>query len=249
MTTTSIRNVIFVGFVSFVFTSLALAQEKREKLDASGTLKAIAPGAIQFAAKDGEIWTVKLPAKPQDLTFSGSAEHSFLKPGMMVRFTATMNKKGQVVGTIPSITIFTPIDATDVGLHLDKPQSGGNPLGGLFNDNKPMDEPKKPVKKPVVEQVDYRIGGKLVSLRNNRLVVSAGGTSVKCELAENAKISVSIADLSWAKPGDKVEVDAWYYANMKQAGAMGEKVTILASEPLKDEKKKPATDDDKKSEK
>ena len=91
------------------------------------------------------------------------------------------------------------------------------------------------------------MGGTLKSFKGNRLVVVAGRMEVKCELAETAKIKVSISDLSFVQLGDKVEVDGWYYANAKQAGLWANSVSVTAANPLTGEKKKtkPAEDDPK----
>ena len=57
-----------------------------------------------------------------------------LKPGMKVTFSAVMNKKGVVQGPITSLTVFTPVEATDIGVWPEKGSEGGpNPLEGLFS--------------------------------------------------------------------------------------------------------------------
>ena len=222
--------------------------QPRENLSARGTFRGGFAGGFVFASDSNETWKVKLPQKASEVSFSGTAESTFLRAGMKVTFSALMNKKGVVKEPVTALAVFTPQEAKDIGVWPEGVGEGApNPLEGLFSPREVKEEPKTKGKKPVVEDQVCRVGGTLKSFKGNRLVVVAGRTEVKCELAENAKIRVSTSDLSFVQVGDKVEVEGWYYANAKQAGLWANSVSITAANPLVGEKKKtkPADDESK----
>jgi hypothetical protein len=225
--------------------SLALAQEDRpkENLRAVGTIRGVFNGGFQLATDTNEQWKVKLPDKASEVSFSGTADHSFLKPGMYVKFSAVMNHKGVVQGPITSLTVFTPLEDKDIGWWPEKAAGGGpSPLEGLFSQKEvKKEEPKGKGKK--IEDEAYYVGGTLKSLKAGRMSVQSGGKEIKCVLAEDAKIKVATSDLSFAKLGDKVEVEGWYYANAK-GGLWANQVSVTAANTLQNEKKKPKTDDE-----
>jgi hypothetical protein len=224
----------------------SFAQDRpREQFATKGKLRGVAAGVIQVASDDNETWTIKLPQKADETTFSGNADLSFLKPGMLVKFVSVLNKKGQAAEPITQLVIFTPVERTDVGIWPDRDNDGGaNPLENLFTSPEKKEEPKGKSTKKIAEDQPYRIGGTLVSLKSGKMVVSAGGVQVKAELAENAKIRVSTNNLAFAQVGDKVEVSGWYYANAKQAGAWANTVSVTAANTLEGEKKKTRPTDD-----
>lgn len=233
-----------------VVPAVLFAQDQpKENLSAKGTLRGVFAGGIQLATDDNEAWKVKLPDKPSEISYSANAEQSFLRPGMKVKFSAVMNRKGIVQEPITSLTVFTPLKPADLGVWPETEGEGAyNPLAGLFNTEEPKEQPKVKGKKPVVEDVACRVGGTLKSLKSGRMVVVAGRMQIKCELAENAKIRVSTSDLSLAQLGDKVEVEGWYYANAKQAGLWANQLSITAAEPLTGEKKKSGKESEEKEE-
>jgi hypothetical protein len=215
---------------------MALAQENnRERFDKSGTLRGVVPGGLQMATSDNELWNVRIEGRQAEVSYTASADASFLKPGMLVKFTAIVNKKGQVADPITFITVFTPVDRTELGVYPEN-TGGSNPLEGLFSSEK-KEQPKKPVKK-IVEDQPYRIGGTLASLKSGKMVVSAGGIQFKCELADDAKIRVALGNLSYAQVGDKVDAEGWYYETSKP-NAVANRVSVTAVNTLTEEKKRP----------
>ena len=232
------RNRIWsMACVALLSAASLLAQEpKWEQMQASGKLVRLVPGGLQVAAEKGDQWNVKLPDNPKYINYVAEADTDFLKPDMMIRFSAIISSKGLVVSEVSSITVFTPQEPGDIGL---APEGGGNnPADALFGTDTKEEKPK-PKKGP--EQLPYTIGGQIVSVKGKKMVVSAGGTVLKCDLAENTKVSVSVADLSYAKIGDKVEVEGRYLADNKPAGAWARSVSITAANPLVNSKKKPKT--------
>lgn len=240
----ALRRLVVLSLLATVPCVASAQEEPRERLEAKGTFRAGFNGGFQLATDTNETWLVKLPKKPDEISFTANAEQSFLRPGMKVKFTAVMNKKGIVKEPVTSLVVFTPTEAADIGVWPENAGHAPNPLEGLFSPREVKEEPKGKGKKPVVEDQVCRVGGTLKSLKSGRLVVIAGRMEVKCELAENAKIKVATSDLSLAQLGDKVEVEGWYYPNARQAGLAANRVSVTAANPLTGEKKKSKPTDD-----
>ena len=203
---------VYVLYIAAIFVPVVLAQDKRpphEPLNTTGILKGAANGRLVVATENAGMWQVTLPNSHEKVSYSASADLEYLKPGMMLRFNATITNKGLVVSEISALTVFTPVEKGDVGI---KPAAEMGPSGAdaLFADPK---DAKKPPKAP--EQMACIVAGELVSLKGKKMLVSAGGVSLKCELAENAKVDVFVHDLRLAQPGDKVNLRAWFYTNNK----------------------------------
>jgi len=228
-----------------VASAVAAQDQPKENLTAKGTFRGGFGGGFQFATDTNEIWKVKLPQKASEVSFAANADQSFLRPGMKVKFTAVMNRKGIVKEPVTSLVVFTPLEPKDIGVWPEGAgESAPNPLEGLFSPKEVKETPKAKGKRPVVEDQLCRVGGTLKSFKGDRLIVVAGRLEVKCELAEDAKIKVATSDLSFVQVGDKVEVEGWYYANAKQAGLWANSVSVTAANPLTGEKKKARPGDD-----
>jgi hypothetical protein len=226
------------GVLLLAISGAAQDDKGRERYEAAGTIRALAPGAVQVATNDNQLMSVKLPAKPADISFIAKAETSFLRPGMTVKFSTNFNKRGQPAEPISSLTVFTPLEATDLGVYPENAGAGGpKPLDGLFSEPEPVAQPKKKAPKVKIEDIPYRVGGRIVSLKGSKMIVAAGGSQLKCELADAARIQVALADLSYAKQGDKVEVMGWHYPATQPSVAMAGTISVTALEPLVGETK------------
>ena len=223
---------------------------EREPLNISGTVKGVAPGAIQVAVSEKEVWLVKVDPniKPQDVTFSGSAEKTFLRPGMFIEFRAQVNKRGTVLEPVASLTVFTPSDARPPGVLPDGEAGGGGAavFGEAKEENKgekkkPDPKEKKAAAKPKGEDTIYRVAGAISKVgRAGDVTVSAGGAQVKFNLAEDCKISVDTNDLTFVSPGDKVTLHGSSFKGQPGEG-VASKIEVTATNPLTDgSKKKPA---------
>ena len=211
----------------------------RENLSASGVLKGARGLTLQMQTTEGEQWLIQLqPGRPTDITFTAAAEASWLRPGMLVQFSSKLNKRGQADEPVTQLTVFTLREGYQLGVLSDTSIGGENASAGLFEE--PVEKPKaKKAKVKVDEDTVYRIAGQVTKIsRTGEMTVNAGGTTVKANLAEDAKVSVDVNDLSYARPGDKVEVRGWYVAGQRQQ-AVGNQVSVSAAEPLEGPKKKP----------
>src|SRR6185295_4559643 len=83
-------------------------QAPRVDVQCAGTVKDVGAGVSQLAADDGEQWLVKIEARPQDIAYMGSADGSFLRPGLFVRLSSKLNRRGQTADKIGELTVITP---------------------------------------------------------------------------------------------------------------------------------------------
>jgi hypothetical protein len=222
----------------------------REPLQCAGTVKQVGRGVIGLQTEAGDQWLVQVEARPQDLSFTGSADATFVKPGMWIRFTTKLTRRGDAQEPIAMAEIYTPREGFGVGVYPEGAGVGGGEGGPVFapaEEEKPRPEAKAKVRD---EDVVYRVGGQVTKIsRLGELTINAGGTSVKATLTEDAKISVDVADLSFLRAGDSIEVRGWYPAGTK-GRAIVSQVTASTAEPLTDpsKKKRPAPAADKPAE-
>jgi hypothetical protein len=208
-----------------------------ENTEFSGSIKAMQLPLVQVAASGGENWVVQIEARPQDVVFQGSADPAFVKPGMLVEFKAKVNKKGQAADPVQSLTIFTVREGRGVGVQAEGGLAKGE--GELFS-SKP-DEPEK--KGPRVKGEDdpmYTVAGQITKLsRLGEMTINCAGTTIKADLAKDAKVSVDVNNLQFAQVGDKVEVRARYPMGQKAAGqGLATQITVMGAKPLGEPKKR-----------
>ena len=89
------------------------AEQPKEQLTASGTIKAVYPGLLQIVTGDGQQWRIGVGARPLNISFTGAADKSWLRPGMFVQFTGSFNKRGQAQSPIQEVKAFTPGKASE----------------------------------------------------------------------------------------------------------------------------------------
>ena len=67
-----------------------------------------------------------------------------------------------------------------------------------------------------VQPARFLIAGRLVNINNGKMVVAAPGFQTTVSLAKKVTIRVKSNNPSLIRVGDKVNVDAWYYAGQAQ---------------------------------
>lgn len=216
----------------------------RENMQASGTVKGLQRGLIHLVTDAGDQWLIQVQAaRPQDVSFTGTAEPGFVKPGMWVRFQTKLSRRGDAAEPIDSLEIFTPREGYQAGVFSDAAIGGGSAGAAELFGEEPKPEAKKPKPKANDEDTVYTVAGQVSKIsRLGELSINAAGTSVKAKLADEAKVRLDMADLSFLRAGDKIEVSGWHPAGQK-GRAIATQVTASASQPLADtsKKKKPAT--------
>jgi len=203
-------NRIFSSFTLTVFIFAACttnAQQQpppKETLRGDGTVIAIGAGKIQVELKDSKKWVIYIPDNPEYIDVSGTAVLPWLKPQMFVSFTGLFDAKGAPQTEIREILVFQPNKDTKLGAQQDG-ISGANKnlFGGNPNPN-------------AVQTARFIISGKLVNINNGKMVVAAPGFQTTVSLAKKMTIRVKSHDPRLIRVGDKVIVDAWYYAGQAQ---------------------------------
>lgn len=231
-------NTIPVSFWLFAWTTIlwclcgtvSAQQQQREQGRWTGKLKGIgAGGVLQVESDKGEQWLVALERRPQEVSFQGSATPAFLRPGMLVQFTAMIDKKGEAQEPLGEIKVISPRTGIQIGL-----QAGGNLGAGLFNSND--DDANKKKKKVRSDTASYLVTGTLRSIKDRKMYIAAGAT-IKAEVADNSRVNFDITDFSLAREGDSVEIQGWRYPN--QANQLyASRLTIIADKLLDPDEKK-----------
>lgn len=208
-----------------------------ENAELSGSIKAMQGSMVQVAAGGGENWIVQIDARPQDVVFQGPADPAFVKPGMLVEFKAKVNKRGQAAEPVQSLTIFTVREGRSVGVQAEGGLAKGE--GELFA-SKPEETEKKGPRAKGEDDPVYQVAGQITKLsRLGEMTINCAGTTIKADLAKDAKVSVDVNHLQFAQIGDKVEVRARYPMGQKAAGqGLATQITVIGAKPLGEPKKR-----------
>jgi preprotein translocase subunit YajC len=197
-------------------------QQAMTAVDVSGTIGAVAPGRIQVLSDSNENWIIALSPKTK-VQVSGEASADFLRPGMFVQLKAEVDKRGVAADKIEELTIVTPSQQKTPGV-FSKP--GGE---GVTPDGFPAGK--------AAAGGSSTVRGKIASIKKNKLQIQVDKGMVICELSDNPKISIDLADYSMARIGDKIKAQC-----LKMAGASGPvqamQVKIDLAGPLGEKKKK-----------
>jgi hypothetical protein len=220
-----------------------------EPFAATGTIAGVGRGQIQIVTVTQQKWLVAV--SPQAVVHvTGTAEPDFLRPGMFIRFTAALDKKGKGQEPVGELTIFTPSAEMGIGVWpegmavgdvgAEQPAQPPNPFGGAFGVGTPAVPP---------DTGRYMVAGRFVKERNGKLLVYFGSGTAEIELAENPAIKVDVADYTVAKQGDSISVTKGQMypnqpmiiqANPNAVGqAMALEMEIQLSQPLTGPRKKP----------
>ena len=200
---------------------------ERQRLKTDAKVKAVRGNFMQVVVGDDQVWLLRVDAKPDSITLTGTAEPSWLRPGMPVRLTASLDKRRKAVEPITEFAVITPREGIRMGVFPEQ----GLGAGGFGFD----DDGGKP---PADAGIPCLVTGRLTGYKNGEITVAPGGAPVRGKLAEEATIKVDVADISFARPGDKVHVEGFYF---QKGQAIVTLVEIEAAEPFKgpEPKKKP----------
>jgi hypothetical protein len=227
-----------------------------EPFAAEGTVQAVTRGRIQMSTDSAQNWTLMVDPKAV-VHVTGAAEPDFLRNGLSVRFTAELDKGGVANEKIQQLTIFTPSPENPPGVwpEGERPAAGKGPegelRGGIDADNGPAirkapeggrrrgsGADNGPAAAKALAPGVYTVAGRITSFRKGRLTVNAGRSTVRADVAEDAKIDVDFADYSLAKQGDKISVTKGATFAGRAGLAQAQELTITLSEPLAPPKKK-----------
>jgi hypothetical protein len=233
----SITRTFVACVIAAAITAPAYSQDRpkgdREKMPAEGKLIGMARGMLRVKTEDEGEWFVAVGRGVQEISVVGQAEASWLRPGMLVRFTGNFNRKGEAVAPIKELSVVTMREGMRFGMALANPPSRfGGSGGGLFADADEEEKKAKPkrAKKLKPEDIAYTVVGRIAKIRKGEYSIVAGRL-LKFELDEKPRIDVDVADLTLVPQGASITLDAWYLPN-QPGRAMANKISVTLEKPL-----------------
>lgn len=191
-------------------------------LRGQGQLLAIKPGLMQVRANSGEIWLMKIEARPEKILVQGAAVAGWLRSNMLVRFSAILDGKGVAQAPVDELIVFTPQPGFRIGVFPEPDQ--------LFAGDKQPPTKRTRRRRGAMPEGRYLVAGRLVSFRDGEFRVTAGSSTVRAQLAEKAKIRVdAVGDFSLVRQGDKVDYIGKFYEKGK---AIVSELTFTAASPF-----------------
>lgn len=205
-------------------TSPAFAQNEREELATIGRVMGIQGNMLQVEARDGVVWLVQLPNQMRNVTYRNTAGVKFLGPGVFVNFSGKFDKRGKMEGSVSTLKVFTPQSPDQLGIFPDALGGAGTGFGAAPAQPQPAaadDAPKS-----------YQVSGRIAKVaRNGDVMIQAGQQSVTVSIDPAAQIEIEVDTLELARPGDTINLDAWYYPQ-RVGQAMATRVEVTGAQPL-----------------
>lgn len=187
-------------------------ESERKEIRTKGKIQGINGSVMQVVGEQAVPFLVKMPEEMRNIHLIGAAHPGWLKQGMLVRFIGEFDPAGKCQAPIRRLEVFT-----------FRPPRPGDPVSqvGVFRlpAEAPVlqakDEAARPAPMPAPNTARFRIVGQLGGFKNGQIAVAAGSTMVQATLAADAEIVVDVADYSLAKPGDEIEIEGWYYPQIR----------------------------------
>lgn len=204
------------------YASQTGAQQQLRAVEMKGTIEASSPGVISVKCDGQEIY-LKIDPRNTKVECSGTAEASYLQPGLLVRFRAELDKKGVAQDDVSELSIVSPSEKNDPGITSDD-----------ISDDKEKRKSKKD------GGGGSLVVGTIKQFKDGTLVVQAGGRAVRATLADKPDISVELDDYTMAEAGDKIQFKGRMPDQQLQQGpaqALADEITITFTEPFAGDKK------------
>ncbi len=190
-----------------------------------GTIEGVQGNMLQVKATAGHPYWVALQPGFSKVGVTGTARPDYLKPGMLVSFTADLpkEKKGEVDEPLADLAIITESDTNTVG---------------LFNEDRDNKESTR-----------FFVRAKVKTYKDGKLTVMAGGKPVVAPVPSDLEIKLESIDLGIVRQGDGIKVTGKQVQAYKSEGnniqpgqVVGQTVDIKLQETLNAStfKKKPA---------
>jgi hypothetical protein len=178
----------------------------------TATITGVGSQGIEVVDAKGDKWRVVPEKKNCKIEVTGTADVSFLKPDMLVRFNAQFDKKGNAAAPVDSLDIISPQAAMSATSIKTEFQAGQAQNGIII--------------------------GHIKSIKSNHLAVTNTMGTFSFDLAPNATIKVDVSEPALAQAGDKVDVQGY----ISQPGmAVARVMHITLSNVLGEPKKKATT--------
>ena len=212
----SVLAILGIGWLAPGGAGRVAAQDPQAELaklqmhDVIGKVHAVAPGTIQVLSQANQPYIVQVAPKISKTTVTGTAKADFLRPGVFIRFTAELDKRGNAKGDLSDLAVFTPNEILQPGVLNDNPSSETGP---------------------------FVVSGQITANRKGKVTIRAGKTMVKAKISDDAAIKLEVEDYSIAKQGDDISVKG-RLLQMGSAGPpvqptliVGEEIKITLAEP------------------
>jgi hypothetical protein len=174
------------------------AQPKGQEVDVEGTVAGVMPGMIQVKVLTGQTWMFQVSPKAK-VAITGTAEKSFLQPGLLVEFKATLDQKFHATAKVTALTICSLSPQKFPGLF---PEGGGLTI--------PEPSGPKSKKKEAAGPGNYHVVGLLLmGTKEGQYSVKTPQGMVVFELDDAAEIKVEMNSppgLRYARAGDQIHV-------------------------------------------
>src|SRR5262245_9407607 len=154
----------------------AAARQMETPFQGSYTIEAIGSRGLEIVFDNGSKGLVA-PDKFCKIEVTGSADPAFLKPGLLVKFNAQLDKKNRATAPVSELEIVTLQTAKS-------PEKGG----GLAAD----DKGSKKAEKTASTETSGTVLGQVTEFKNNELSVQTSAGAIKAELAANPTIKVHV---------------------------------------------------------
>ncbi len=163
----------------------------RETLSEKGTFQGSSGNSMKVLL-NSEPWLIELQPPDTKVSVTGEAEPDFLRPGLHIKFSGELDKKGTALAKeIESVEIFTP--------------AGKGGIGAFES----ADAEAKPIAKPA-DGTTYEFRTKVGGYKPGELTVVIGGKKIVAKTSENFSVTVNTGDLSLVSEGDAVTITGWY---------------------------------------
>lgn len=127
------------------------------------------------------------------IRFTADADVAWLTPGLMVRFSATMDN-GKITAPLKALEVFVPVLAMQMSPDKMREQTPG--VYQVGQGTEPGKKPTPPANNAVPGGQKVRVVAQLQAIQKGSLTLAAGQQPIVAELDKAAKISVTASDLA-----------------------------------------------------
>jgi hypothetical protein len=195
-------------------------------VDVKGTVDEVENGVLKVKCEDQQ-YIVKIVPNFSHVQCNGTADRSFLRPGVLVKFEGEFDKKGQAKTPVEELTIVSESETSQPGIHGDAPadeveEQRGNRKG---------------------QSETYVVVGTIKMIKDTQMqVVAEEEKPIRVQLAKDAEIKVEVDDYTLASIGDEIAVkgrQAVAPLGQQPGQIYAEDVTITLAKPLESDSKAP----------
>lgn len=200
-----------VTLLALVEESPIVAQDKTpagglEIAEVEGTLQAVAGNRLKIKTEDGKDVIAVLDSRVT-LSYTGTAVSSFLRPRLMVRFTAPFDQAGVPKAAIQEIEIFRPAKQRRMSREKLQEQTPGiYPVTKENKKDKAGDKNKDKTTPPPAGSQNYRIVGQLRMIGQGKAQVLAGNRPLIVSIADDVAVTVASGDTTFCVQGDEISI-------------------------------------------